>query len=97
MVIFGHLGDGNMHLALTVGSAAEDVKHAVDEVVYGTLKSYQGVISAEHGIGLGKRDFLSFSRSTEEIGLMKMLKAALDPKDILNPGKIFPSCRETSS
>ena len=92
MVTFGHLGDGNIHLALTVGTAAEDVKHAVDEVVYGTLKSYHGVISAEHGIGLGKRDFLSLSRSAEEIGLMKVLKTALDPKNILNPGKILPSC-----
>jgi len=94
MVTFGHLGDGNIHLALTVGSQAEDVHHAVDEVVYGTLKSYRGIMSAEHGIGLVKRDFLSYSRSAEEIGLMKTLKAALDPKDILNPGKIFPSRRE---
>jgi FAD/FMN-containing dehydrogenase len=96
MVVFGHLGDGNIHLALTVGSATEAVQHAVDQVVYSTLKSYHGVISAEHGIGLSKRDFLSFSRSEEEINLMKTLKAALDPKGILNPGKIFPSTRGAS-
>jgi FAD/FMN-containing dehydrogenase len=64
--------------------------HTVDQVVYGTLKAYQGVISAEHGIGLSKRDFLSISRNAEEIHLMKTLKIALDPKGILNPGKIFP-------
>ncbi len=96
MVVFGHLGDGNIHLALTVGSATAAVQHAVDQVVYRTLESYHGVISAEHGIGLSKRDFLSFSRSEEEINLMKTLKAALDPKGILNPGKIFPSTRGAS-
>jgi FAD/FMN-containing dehydrogenase len=90
MVVFGHVGDGNIHLVVTVGSLDVDVVHAVDQVVYGTLKAYQGVISAEHGIGLSKRDFLSISRNAEEIHLMKTLKIALDPKGILNPGKIFP-------
>ena len=90
MVVFGHVGDGNIHLVLTVGSLEADVVHAVDEVVYGALKPYQGVISAEHGIGLSKREYLSISRSEEEIKLMQTLKAALDPKGILNPGKIFP-------
>jgi FAD/FMN-containing dehydrogenase len=89
MVVFGHAGDGNIHLVLTVGSDKAEVIHAVDRVVYGTLKPYHGVISAEHGIGLSKRDYLSISRSGEEIKLMKALKAALDPKGILNPGKIF--------
>ncbi len=89
MVVFGHVGDGNIHLVLTVGSAEVEVVHAVDQAVYGALKPYRGVISAEHGIGLSKREFLSISRSEEEIHLMKTLKAALDPKGILNPGKIF--------
>jgi FAD/FMN-containing dehydrogenase len=91
LVVFGHLGDGNIHLGLTVGKQTAELEHAVDEVVYGTLKNYDGVISAEHGIGLTKRDFLSFSRSQEEINLMRTLKAALDSKNILNPGKIFRS------
>jgi FAD/FMN-containing dehydrogenase len=89
MVVFGHAGDGNIHLVLTVGSGEAAVSRAVDQVVYGTLKPFRGVISAEHGIGLSKREFLSISRSAEEIRLMKILKSALDPKGILNPGKIF--------
>jgi len=89
MVAFGHIGDGNIHLAVTVGSASAEVEHEVEQIVYGTLKAYGGIISAEHGIGLTKRDFLSFSRTEAEINLMKTLKTALDPKGILNPGKVI--------
>ena len=67
----------------------ESEVRAVEKIVYETLGQYQGVISAEHGIGLDKRDYLGHSRSTGEIELMKTLKMALDPKGILNPGKIF--------
>ncbi|MEE8496886.1 MAG: FAD-binding oxidoreductase [Xanthomonadales bacterium] len=89
MVVFGHLGDGNIHLALTIGSLEENEVHAVETIVYEALGRRQGVISAEHGIGLEKREYLKHSRSQEEIALMKTLKQALDPKGILNPGKIF--------
>ncbi|MSQ98308.1 MAG: FAD-binding oxidoreductase [Xanthomonadales bacterium] len=89
MVVFGHIGDGNIHIVISVGSDDAQVVHAVDEVVYSTLKPYRGVISAEHGIGVFKREFLSISRSDSEINLMRTLKLALDPKGILNPGKIF--------
>jgi len=89
MVVFGHLGDGNIHLALTVGSLDPDEVHAVEAIVYEALGRRQGVISAEHGIGLDKREYLKHSRSADEISLMKTLKQALDPKNILNPGKIF--------
>jgi FAD/FMN-containing dehydrogenase len=67
------------------------VVHAIDEVVYGTLQTFKGVISAEHGIGLHKREFLPLSRNENEINLMRSLKQALDPRGILNPGKIFES------
>ncbi len=89
MVVFGHLGDGNIHLALTIGSLEENEVHAVETIVYEALGRRQGVISAEHGIGLEKREYLKHSRSAEEIALMKTIKQALDPKGILNPGKIF--------
>jgi len=97
MVVFGHLGDGNIHLVLTVGSLAENEVQAVESIVYETLEPRQGVISAEHGIGLEKRDYLRYSRNAEEIALMKTLKYALDPKGILNPGKIFEQQKETGS
>jgi FAD/FMN-containing dehydrogenase len=89
MVTFGHLGDGNLHLVITVGSLNEDAVHAVEQIVYGCLQSRSGVISAEHGIGLEKRAYLPISRSPEEIDLMRTVKRAMDPKNLLNPGKIF--------
>lgn len=89
MITFGHLGDGNIHLVLSVGSREPQDVHRVEKVVYEALGRHGGVISAEHGIGLEKKAYLEHSRSPEEIALMKTLKKALDPKNILNPGKIF--------
>jgi len=89
MVVFGHLGDGNIHLVITVGSHQAEDLFSVESIVYEALGRRQGVVSAEHGIGLQKRDFLKHSRSADEIALMKTLKTALDPRGILNPGKIF--------
>jgi len=89
LVVFGHLGDGNIHLVLTVGSHEPSEVQAAEAIVYEALGRRQGVISAEHGIGLDKRAYLKHSRSEDEIALMKTLKQILDPKGILNPGKIF--------
>ena len=97
MVTFGHLGDGNIHLVLTVGSYDPSEVHAVEAIVYEALGRRQGVISAEHGIGLDKRAYLKHSRSEDEITLMKTLKQVLDPKNILNPGKIFAQSEGTKS
>ncbi|TQV70566.1 FAD-binding oxidoreductase [Exilibacterium tricleocarpae] len=88
-VVFGHLGDGNLHLVVAVGDGEPDTRTAVEEIVYGTLRDYSGVVSAEHGIGLEKKDYLSVTRSDAEIAMMKCLKRAMDPKNLLNPGKIF--------
>ncbi|MBT8092420.1 MAG: FAD-binding oxidoreductase [Gammaproteobacteria bacterium] len=89
MVTFGHLGDGNIHFVMTVGSLDQEDVRGAQEVVYKALGRRGGVISAEHGIGLEKRAYLSQSRSAAEIALMKALKQALDPGNILNPGKIL--------
>ena len=89
MVAFGHLGDGNIHLVVTMGSLEPSEVHAVESIIYETLGRCDGIISAEHGIGLDKREYLKYSRSPVEIALMKTLKQALDPKAILNRGKIF--------
>jgi len=94
MVVMGHLGDGNIHLVMTVGSMDEDDIHVVEEIVYQALGKRQGVISAEHGIGLEKRAYLGHSRSAGEIALMRTLKQSMDPKGILNPGKIFETLGE---
>lgn len=87
LMIFGHLGDCNLHLIIGVGDA--DARHDVEAIVYGSLAGRSGSISAEHGIGLEKRSYLPLSRSADEIALMRRLKRALDPHNILNPGKIF--------
>jgi FAD/FMN-containing dehydrogenase len=65
--------------------------HGVESIVYGALESRGGVVSAEHGIGLDKRAYLGHSRSPEEIELMRLIKRSLDPKNILNPGKVLPA------
>ena len=87
MTVFGHLGDGNLHVIVGVGD--REARHVIEEIVYGPLKAHGGSISAEHGIGLQKRAFLPTSRSPEELALMRTLKQALDPKAILNPGKVL--------
>ena len=88
-MIFGHLGDGNLHIIVGNGDSSIEAKKAIDETVYAGLPARGGSVSAEHGIGLQKKEYLSWSRNSDEINLMKMLKQSLDPKDILNPGKIF--------
>jgi len=89
LVVFGHLGDGNLHVIAGVGDRSDETRHAVEETVYGPLRRIGGSISAEHGVGLQKREFLGWTRSPAEIGLMRRLKRALDPNNILNPGKIL--------
>jgi len=89
MMVFGHLGDGNLHLIPSVGDGSPEARRKVEEVVYGALEGRSGSVSAEHGIGLEKRRYLSSSRSETEIALMRRLKLALDPRGILNPGKVF--------
>ena len=82
---FGHLGDGNIHF---VAGPVID-RHGLEKIVYRRLQEIGGSISAEHGIGLEKKDYLPYSRSEAEISLMRTVKNALDPKNLLNPGKIF--------
>ena len=85
--IFGHMGDGNLHMLVSVGDG--DHRDAVSNCVYEPLAEIEGSVSAEHGVGLEKMPYLVISRSAVEIELMRTLKRSLDPKGILNPGKIF--------
>jgi FAD/FMN-containing dehydrogenase len=88
--IFGHLGDGNLHVIVQVGEQDDLAARAkIEALVYAPLAAFRGSVSAEHGIGLEKKAYLGVSRSAAEIALMRTLKAALDPAGILNPGKIF--------
>jgi FAD/FMN-containing dehydrogenase len=91
--LFGHIGDGNLHVnvmkpdALDKSEFLKRTKDA-DHDMFALVKKHGGSISAEHGVGLMKKDYLSYSRSADEIALLKTLKRALDPNGILNPGKI---------
>jgi FAD/FMN-containing dehydrogenase len=87
--VFGHIGDGNLHISLWGKSIHESDRHRVEEIVYKYLKPLSGSISAEHGIGLERKSYLHFSRTYDEISVMRRIKLALDPKGILNPGKVF--------
>jgi FAD/FMN-containing dehydrogenase len=86
--VYGHMGDGNLHLNIHVGRGDVDARHGVEQIVYGELPRGCSSVSAEHGIGLEKRDYLPLCRTPEELELMRTLKRALDPDGILNPGKI---------
>jgi FAD/FMN-containing dehydrogenase len=89
LLVFGHLGDGNLHLIAPLPERTAAARRAVEEAIYAPLRPRGGSISAEHGIGLMKRAFLPWSRSPEELAVMRTLKAAFDPGDILNPGKVL--------
>jgi FAD/FMN-containing dehydrogenase len=89
LIVFGHVADGNLHLVVAAGEAHEATFEAVERCVYEPLRSIAGSISAEHGIGLERKAYLEISRSPAEIATMRALKAALDPRGILNPGKVF--------
>lgn len=84
--VFGHVGDGNLHLNVT-GLATDDDR--VDEAVLTLVAAAGGSISAEHGIGVAKRRWLSLARSEAEIATFRTLKAALDPDTVLNPGVLL--------
>lgn len=95
VVWFGHIGDGNLHLnILKPDNLSKDEFFAqctvVNQWVFETVQKYNGSISAEHGVGMTKRDYLHYSRSAEEIAYMQAIKAVFDPNGIMNPGKIFP-------
>jgi FAD/FMN-containing dehydrogenase len=92
--LFGHVGDGNLHVNVM---KPDDMSksdflahaHAADARMFELVRAHRGSISAEHGIGLLKKDFLHFSRTPEEIAVFRAIKRALDPKGLLNPGKVF--------
>jgi FAD/FMN-containing dehydrogenase len=91
---FGHIGDGNLHLNIL---KPEDMSVEIfketclsfSDIIYAQVAEFKGSISAEHGIGLLKKDFLHYSLSTEEIAIQKGIKTLFDPDNVMNPGKLF--------
>jgi FAD/FMN-containing dehydrogenase len=92
-LFFGHIGDGNLHV-LSGPHDSPTSLHEVEKVVCAATGRAGGSISAEHGIGVVKKDFLHFSRSREELDLMRTIKSMLDPRGILNVGRVFPEVDE---
>ena len=93
---YGHIGDGNLHLNILRPEhmSVEEFfhhGHAMSPKIFALVAQRRGSISAEHGVGLLKRDFLDFSRSSEEIALMRGLKDLFDPHAIFNPNKLLPA------
>lgn len=87
-IFFGHVADGNLHIS-TDGATVAQALHDVESLVYRLVRSYGGSVSAEHGIGLHKKSYLSASRTAAELDVMRAVKQALDPTAIMNPGKVF--------
>lgn len=91
---YGHIGDGNLHLNILKPADMNTTEFnqkcsEVNHQVFAVTQSLEGSISAEHGVGLLKRDYLEYSRSAAEITYMKAVKAVFDPNGIMNPGKIL--------
>lgn len=94
IISYGHAGDGNVHVNFLKrdqeeGSWRESLKTAIPEL-FSLAVQLGGTISGEHGIGVSKRDYLSLALKPAAITAMRSIKSALDPANILNPGKIFP-------
>lgn len=94
VVWFGHVGDGNMHINILKPKDLSREKflercRGVDDVLFGVIQKLGGSVSAEHGVGLVKKPYLGYTRSTGEIEMMRGIKRVFDPDGIMNPGKIF--------
>ena len=94
VVWFGHIGDGNLHINILKPKDMnkEDFKKmcaAKSPTLFSQIQKFEGSISAEHGVGLIKKDYLQYSRSAEEIQLLKQIKKIFDPNLLLNPGKMI--------
>jgi glycolate oxidase len=92
--LFGHAGDGNIHVNIMVDPNDQDElarAHRAQRELFEGVVALEGSISGEHGIGFTKAPYLSIELSADEIALMKRVKKAFDPLGIMNPGKIFPN------
>ena len=83
MIVFGHIGVGNLHVNVLGPDPADT---SVDEAVARLAAAHGGLVAAEHGVGRAKVGWLTWSRSAAEISAMRAIKTALDPQGLLNPG-----------
>jgi D-lactate dehydrogenase (cytochrome) len=93
VILLGHVGDGNFHLGINldpVSHAELEAAEALNDRLVRRAIAMGGTSTGEHGIGLGKRAFLEPEHGAAAVGVMRTLKAALDPRGLMNPGKLFP-------
>ena len=88
---FGHIGDGNMHLNITSKTYSHDVLNRIEPFLYEWTSEQKGSISAEHGLGFKKRDFIHYSKSNAAVQAMHQIKRVFDPQGIMNPYKVLPN------
>jgi FAD/FMN-containing dehydrogenase len=89
MVFYGHAGDGNVHAVVSAGAMDATIQERLDRAVFDAVKAVNGSIAAEHGIGVTRAPYLTWTRTPQELELMRKLKETLDPGHILNPGKLL--------
>lgn len=94
IIWFGHIGDGNLHLNILKPAELEKEDffakcQQVNKWVFDIVERHQGSVSAEHGVGLTKKDYLTYTRSAQEIAYMRAIKKVFDPNGVMNPGKVF--------
>ena len=89
--IVGHVGDGNFHTVILVPPGEDGLARAweLDKRIVARAMTLGGSCSGEHGIGMGKREFLEAEHGAETLAVMRQIKTALDPRGIMNPGKMF--------
>jgi glycolate oxidase len=94
IISFGHAGDGNVHVNVLKDRMEDDhwkaVIPTIAEKIYRLALSLGGTITGEHGIGCTRRPYLPLALDASQIEVMRQIKKAFDPRQILNPGKIFP-------
>jgi len=88
VILYGHLGDGNIHIQVAMPEGALPPRHDIEAAVFAEIARDGGTVTAEHGLGTLKKPYVGHCRSPEELALMRTMKAALDPATILNPGKV---------
>ena len=94
IVCFGHMGDGNLHYNVSAPIGSSDVdfiqqQAAINRIVHDHVHQFNGSISAEHGLGMLKRDEIKLYKSELELSMMRAIKTALDPQNLMNPGKVL--------
>jgi glycolate oxidase len=90
--IFGHAGDGNLHPTYVLDRDDPDAEQKIDSTrdeIYRAALELGGTVTGEHGTGLAKKRWLELQRGARAVELMRSIKKALDPDNLLNPGKVF--------